>query len=130
MNRQAGPGFGRFGLRPADRSRERPFTLIRTFSRPHPLHPKALRHRPQKILVRFRALPALSLDRDQIISSLKKLEANRRNAKASSGPRSPEGKAAVAGNAITHGLRATKDLLYFERYADFATSPPPSTSPG
>jgi hypothetical protein len=51
--------------------------------------------------------------------SLRKIEANRRNAQASTGPRSPEGKAAVAGNAITHGLRAKKHLLYFERYADF-----------
>ena len=51
--------------------------------------------------------------------SLNKIEANRRNAQASTGPRSPEGKAAVARNAITHGLRAKKHLLYFERYADF-----------
>jgi hypothetical protein len=51
--------------------------------------------------------------------SLRKIEANRRNAQASTGPRTPEGKAAVAGNAITHGLRAKKHLLYFERYADF-----------
>src|SRR5215831_103329 len=38
---------------------------------------------------------------------------------ASTGPRTTEGKATVAGNAITHGLREKKHLLYFERYADF-----------
>src|SRR5437762_2461641 len=53
------------------------------------------------------------------MSSQKQIEANRRNAQLSTGPRSPEGKAIVSGNAITHGLRATKHLLYFERYRDF-----------
>src|SRR5207253_6320764 len=37
----------------------------------------------------------------------------------STGPRTAEGNAIVSGNAITHGLRATEHLLYFERYADF-----------
>jgi hypothetical protein len=46
--------------------------------------------------------------------SLRKLAANRRNSKASTGPRTPQGKAAVAGNATTHGLRAKESRLYWE----------------
>ena len=53
------------------------------------------------------------------MSSSKKIEANRRNAKASTGPRTAEGRAAVAGHALTHGLRASKALLYFENRAEF-----------
>lgn len=37
--------------------------------------------------------------------------ANRRNARKSTGPRSPEGKAVVAGNALRHGLLAKHALL-------------------
>jgi hypothetical protein len=53
------------------------------------------------------------------MSSAKKLDANRRNALASTGPRTPEGKTAVAANAVTHGLRAKKSVLYFESPFDF-----------
>src|SRR2546423_1110558 len=53
------------------------------------------------------------------MSSLKQTEANRRNAQLSTGPRSTTGKAKVSMNAVTHGLRATRHLLYFESYADF-----------
>src|SRR5437868_6211435 len=51
------------------------------------------------------------------MSSLNKIEANRRNAQASTGPRTPEGKAAVTANPLKHGLRAKKALLYFENEA-------------
>ena len=53
------------------------------------------------------------------MSSEKKLDANRRNALASTGPRTPEGKAAVAVNAVTHGLRAKKSVLYSEDPLEF-----------
>ncbi len=43
-----------------------------------------------------------------------KLEANRRNAKLSSGPRSPEGKRRSSQNAVTHGLRAETLILLDE----------------
>jgi hypothetical protein len=35
-----------------------------------------------------------------------KIEANRRNAQSSTGPRTPEGRAAVSLNSLTHGIRA------------------------
>jgi hypothetical protein len=44
------------------------------------------------------------------MSTLRQLEANRRNALKSTGPRTPEGKAVVAGNAIQHGIFC-QDLL-------------------
>src|SRR2546423_175598 len=53
------------------------------------------------------------------MSSLKQVEANRRNAQASTGPRTTAGKTAIAANAVTHGLRAKKALLYFESCAAF-----------
>lgn len=41
------------------------------------------------------------------MTALAKIEANRRNAQLSTGPRTAEGKAAVARNATTHGIFAT-----------------------
>lgn len=45
------------------------------------------------------------------MSSLAKLEANRRNAALSTGPRTTEGKAVVARNATTHGIFAAVPVL-------------------
>ena len=45
------------------------------------------------------------------MTSEKKAQANRRNALKSTGPKTPEGKAAVRLNALRHGLRSEKILL-------------------
>ena len=46
-------------------------------------------------------------------------EANKRNAKVSTGPRTAEGKEKVAFNALQHGLSAKKIVLPNERAKDF-----------
>ncbi len=48
------------------------------------------------------------------------IEANRANAQKSTGPRTPEGKAAVSRNAITHGLLARAGVLPGEDEHEFA----------
>ena len=45
--------------------------------------------------------------------------ANRRNARKSTGPRTPQGKAAVAQNAAKHGLTAVQDVIFAESQAQF-----------
>ena len=45
------------------------------------------------------------------MTSEKKAQANRRNALKSTGPKTPEGKAAVRLNALKHGLRSRETLL-------------------
>jgi len=45
--------------------------------------------------------------------------ANRRNALKSTGPRTPEGKAAVSQNAVKHGLSARHDVITSESLAGF-----------
>jgi hypothetical protein len=45
------------------------------------------------------------------MTSEKKAEANRRNALKSTGPKTPEGKAAVSLNALKHGLLSQEILL-------------------
>ena len=45
------------------------------------------------------------------MTSEDKIEANRRNALKSTGPKTPEGKAAVRLNAVRHGLLSTEVLL-------------------
>jgi len=47
-------------------------------------------------------------------SSLRKIAANRRNAQKSTGPRTPQGKAAVRFNACTHGLTSTQTVFFDE----------------
>jgi hypothetical protein len=45
------------------------------------------------------------------MASLKQIEANRRNALKSTGPKTPEGKAAVRMNVLQHGLRARSVVI-------------------
>src|SRR6266851_9564080 len=49
----------------------------------------------------------------------KQFEANRLNAQKSTGPKTPEGRAAVRLNGVTHGLTAETILLKGESEADF-----------
>jgi hypothetical protein len=53
------------------------------------------------------------------MATLKQFEANRRNAQKSTGPKTPEGKAAVSMNALRHGLRARSVLLPGEDRNEF-----------
>jgi hypothetical protein len=53
------------------------------------------------------------------VTSDKQIRANRRNALKSTGPKTPEGKAAVRLNARTHGLRSQEVLLPGEDEAAF-----------
>ncbi len=45
--------------------------------------------------------------------------ANRLNAQKSTGPRSPQGKAGVAQNALKHGLSAARDVIFTESQQEF-----------
>src|ERR1700736_5448994 len=49
----------------------------------------------------------------------KQFEANRQNAQKSTGPKTPEGRAAVRLNGVKHGLTAETIVLKNEREADF-----------
>ena len=51
--------------------------------------------------------------------SQRQLDANRRNAKLSTGPRTPEGRAAVGCNALRHGLTAQTAVLPNESPEEF-----------
>ncbi len=51
--------------------------------------------------------------------SQKQLDANRRNALKSTGPKTPQGKAAVRLNALQHGLHAQEFVLSSEEQAEF-----------
>ena len=53
------------------------------------------------------------------MSSLKQIEANQLNAQKSTGPKTPEGRAAVRLNAIKHGLNAQTLVLPGENPEDF-----------
>ena len=54
-----------------------------------------------------------------MIISKKSQEANRQNAQHSSGPKTPEGKAAIRFNALTFGLRTRATVLPDENAADY-----------
>jgi hypothetical protein len=56
---------------------------------------------------------------DTIVASECQVEANRLNAQRSTGPRTPEGKAKVAMNALKHGLTAKKIVLVNEDPQEF-----------
>jgi len=53
------------------------------------------------------------------MASKKQTAANRRNARKSTGPKTPEGKAASSMNAVRHGLHARTVILRGETQADF-----------
>jgi len=53
------------------------------------------------------------------MSTKAQVKANRQNAKKSTGPKTPEGKAAVSQNAVKHGLFASQNVLTSENQADF-----------
>ena len=53
------------------------------------------------------------------MSTLKQIEANRRNAAKSTGPRTPEGKAASRLNALKHGVYANSPLIEGEDSAHY-----------
>jgi len=53
----------------------------------------------------------LTNERNEHMTSARKAEANRQNALKSTGPRTPEGKAAVRLNALRHGLLSEDILL-------------------
>ena len=53
------------------------------------------------------------------MASAKQIEANRRNALKSTGPRTPQGKAAVRFNALRYGIRARTVVLPGEDRAEF-----------
>jgi hypothetical protein len=46
-----------------------------------------------------------------IVSSQKKIDANRQNAQKSTGPKTPEGKAVASQNSLKHGLTATAPVI-------------------
>lgn len=53
------------------------------------------------------------------MSSQQQIQANRKNAKKSTGPKTPEGKAAASQNALKHGLTATRDVVATESQEDY-----------
>src|SRR5712691_12673118 len=53
------------------------------------------------------------------MATFKQFEANRRNALKSTGPKTPEGKAAVSMNSLRHGLRARTVVLPGENREEF-----------
>jgi hypothetical protein len=53
--------------------------------------------------------------------SEKKLAANKLNAQKSTGPKTPQGKAKVSQNAVTHGLTSHRPVLDMEDTAEFRT---------
>jgi hypothetical protein len=54
------------------------------------------------------------------MASAAQIAANRRNALKSTGPRTPEGKAVVAENALCHGLRSERAVIFDESAEELA----------
>src|SRR3984893_1685170 len=54
------------------------------------------------------------------MATLSQIEANRRNAQHSTGPRTPEGKAASSMNALQSGIHAESSIIPGEDAADLA----------
>src|SRR5258708_7472962 len=61
----------------------------------------------------------VALMAQKYMATIKQIEANRLNALKSTGPKTPEGKAAVRMNALRHGLRARTVVLPGENPDDF-----------
>ena len=55
-----------------------------------------------------------------MLISQKQQEANRNNAQHSTGPKTPEGKAAIRFNALTYGLRTRATMITGENAADYS----------
>src|ERR1035437_4389814 len=55
-----------------------------------------------------------------MIVSEKNQKSNRQNAQHSTGPKTPEGKAAIRFNALTYGLRTRATILERENAADYS----------
>jgi hypothetical protein len=53
------------------------------------------------------------------MASQRQIDANRRNSRLSTGPVTPEGKAEVARNSLTHGFRSQDAVLPYENRQDF-----------
>ena len=53
------------------------------------------------------------------MSTERQIKANRLNARKSTGPKTAEGKAVVAQNAVKHGLFAHENVIKCEKQADF-----------
>lgn len=104
----AGPGL--FAQRPATLL-GRPYLTRNGLNKPFCARPPA---------APFKTGPARPLkskedlyDRKEVknMATTKQIEANRRNSKKSTGPKTPAGKAKVSSNAVTHGLLAQGVLL-------------------
>src|ERR1035438_7663273 len=57
--------------------------------------------------------------RGNLMATKRQIAANRRNARHSSGPKTPQGKATASMNSLRHGLRASKIILPGEQQEDF-----------
>ena len=55
---------------------------------------------------------------DEAVTSLRQIEANRHNATKSTGPKTPQGKAVVALNAMQHGLLSREAVIEGESEAE------------
>ena len=78
--------------------------------------------RPQEVIesqATIESQEGIGAPSGQASLSQARLEANRANAQNSTGPRTPEGKARVARNAIKHGLLCRQALLEFDDREEF-----------